>query len=168
MAKKKAKKSNLPLILTAACVVLALVSLVMIFVSAVGVVDSETTYTGWQTVFGYTKESNLFGEIEVLKFSFMNLLPYIFVVGAIALAILGALGKGVKLFNFVACGLLIAAGVLFFLNVSFLQINEDATSIWGAFGANIKENLKLGAGAIIAGICAILSGLSVGAKVVIK
>ncbi len=168
MAKKKAKKSNLPLILTAACIGLALVSIVMIFVDAVGIIDSETSYTGWQTVFGYTKESNLFGEIEVLKFSFMNLLPYIFVVGAIALAILGDSRKGIKLFNFVACGLLIAAGVLFFLNVSFLQINEDATSIWGAFGADIKDSLQLGAGAIIAGICSILSGLSIGAKVVIK
>ena len=73
MAKRKSSVGK-PLSFVAA--VLGLVAVVMLFLPAIGIKDTDTTYTGLQITFGY-QESLLGFEYTVFDFSFMNLLTYI-------------------------------------------------------------------------------------------
>ena len=160
MAKKCNKVAKFAPIVAA---VLGVVAVVMIFVAAVvfpmDYLD-DVTFTGLQVTFGYAETTDVFGSTvttEVLKFSFMNLLPYLMVIGAIVLSVLAFLGKGNKFFAIIAAVLFIVAGVLFFLTVAF---TIDAN------GEGLGEGYVLGAGPIVAGICSILAGLVAAAPTV--
>ena len=79
----------------------------MMFLPAVGIKDTDTTYTGMQVAFGYTEVTKLpiIGtEIKatIFNFSFMNMLTYILALVGVVFSILAALGKGSKFANFVA------------------------------------------------------------------
>ncbi len=78
MAKKKSKKqiSSIVSLISAA---LGIVALVMIFLPAIGVKDTETTYTGLQIVFGYKGTTG----VTIFEFSFMNLLTYLLVIAGV-------------------------------------------------------------------------------------
>lgn len=120
--------------------------------------SSTTTYSGAQVTFGYTaKTDTVVGTLsgEIWKFSFMNLLTYILAVVGIVFAVLAFLGKLGKISGIVAAACLLVAGVFFFLAVAFtVPASEKAT----------MEGWKLGAGAIVGGILAILSALAMAAK----
>ena len=95
------RKSNLGKPLAFVAAVLGLVAVVMLFLPAIGIKDTDTTYTGLQITFG-CKESLLGFEYTVFDFSFMNLLTYILAVVGIVFSVLSAVGKGSKFAAFIA------------------------------------------------------------------
>lgn len=166
MAKKK--KSNLGPISSALSVLLGFAAVVMLFLPAVAVKDTETTYTGLQITFGYSVTVPVLGDFEVLKFSFMNLLPYILVLGGIVFAVLSALGKGSGFASFIAAGAFIVAGVFFLLQTSFIICNDLTTAVINFIGVNLKDGFVLAYGGIIAMVCSFLAGVLSLLKVFVK
>lgn len=163
MAKKK--NVNNKQIATLVSVLLGVIAVIMIFLPAIGVKDSETTYTGLQIVFGYS-EKTVLGTAEFFAFSFMNLLTYILAIAGVVFAVLSYLGKGSKFASLIALVAFAIAGVFFFLQVAFCVPNEGLESIvsgmGGLFGkeTSIKDSLSLAVGSIIGAIASILSALA--------
>ena len=168
MAKRKKIKKTLPLALSAAAIILGIVAIIMLFLPAVAIKDTDKTYTGLQIVFGHSEKLGGSIQIEIFKFSFMNLLTYILVLAGVIFSILGALGKLSKIASFVAAAAFIVAGVFFFLVPSLTIVNESASSVVAFFGGNIKENLVLAVGSIVGAITAIVAGAAQLLKVFIK
>lgn len=164
MAKRKSSLGK-PLSFVAA--VLGLAAVVMLFLPAIGIKDTDTTYTGLQITFGY-KESLLGFEYTVFDFSFMNLLTYILAVVGIVFSVLSAMGKGSKFAAFIAAAAFAVSGVFFFLSVSYTLPNEDASKIISAFGGDIKDALTLAYGAIIGGVASLLAAVCNLGKIVLK
>lgn len=164
MAKRKSSVGK-PLSFVAA--VLGLVAVVMLFLPAIGIKDTDTTYTGLQITFGY-KESLLGFEYTVFDFSFMNLLTYILAVVGIVFSVLSAVGKGSKFAAFIAVAAFAVSGVFFFLSVSYTLPNEDASKIISFVGGDIKDALTLAYGAIIGGVASLLAAVCNLGKIVLK
>lgn len=164
MAKRKSSVGK-PLSFVAA--VLGLVAVVMLFLPAIGIKDTDTTYTGLQITFGY-KESLLGFEYTVFDFSFMNLLTYILAVVGIVFSVLSAVGKGSKFAAFIAAAAFAVSGVFFFLSVSYTLPNEDASKIISFIGGDIKDALTLAYGAIIGGVASLLAAVCNLGKIVLK
>lgn len=164
MAKRKSSLGK-PLAFVAA--VLGLVAVVMLFLPAIGIKDTDTTYTGLQITFGY-KESLLGFEYTVFDFSFMNLLTYILAVVGIVFSVLSAMGKGSKFAAFIAAAAFAISGVFFFLSVSYTLPNEDASKIISFVGGDIKDALTLAYGAIIGGVASLLAAVCNLGKIVLK
>lgn len=164
MAKRKSSVGK-PLSFVAA--VLGLVAVVMLFLPAIGIKDTDTTYTGLQITFGY-KESLLGFEYTVFDFSFMNLLTYILAVVGIVFSVLSAMGKGSKFAAFIAVAAFAVSGVFFFLSVSYTLPNEDASKIISFVGGDIKDVLTLAYGAIIGGVASLLAAVCNLGKIVLK
>lgn len=164
MAKRKSSVGK-PLSFVAA--VLGLVAVVMLFLPAIGIKDTDTTYTGLQITFGY-KESLLGFEYTVFDFSFMNLLTYILAVVGIVFSVLSAVGKGSKFAAFIAVAAFAVSGVFFFLSVSYTLPNEDASKIISFVGGDIKDVLTLAYGAIIGGVASLLAAVCNLGKIVLK
>ena len=112
---------------------------------------TTSTYTGAQVTFGYTAKAEAglgTASLEVWKFSFLNLLTYILLLAGMVFALLALFGKLGKISAFVAAACFLVAGVFFFCSVPFtVPASEKAT----------MEGWKLGAGAIVGGVLAILS-----------
>ncbi len=149
-------KKTIKLLFICCEVVLAIAAFCMLFLPAVGIKDSDTTYSGMNVTFGYSVKVLL--EVKVFEFSFMNLLTYIFAVAAAVLACLKLFVKDSKVITLVVSALLIVAGVFFFLTVQFTSVNANATSVIKAVGGDIKGGLTLGIGAILGGVFALLGG----------
>ena len=164
MAKRKSSVGK-PLSFVAA--VLGLVAVVMLFLPAIGIKDTDTTYTGLQITFGY-KESLLGFEYTVFDFSFMNLLTYILAVVGIVFSVLSAMGKGSKFAAFIAAAAFAISGVFFFLSGSYTLPNEDASKIISFVGGDIKDALTLAYGAIIGGVASLLAAVCNLGKIVLK
>lgn len=164
MAKRKSSVGK-PLSFVAA--VLGLAAVVMLFLPAIGIKDTDTTYTGLQITFGY-KESLLGFEYTVFNFSFMNLLTYILAVVGIVFSVLSAMGKGSKFAAFIAAAAFAVSGVFFFLSVSYTLPNEDASKIISFVGGDIKDALTLAYGAIIGGVASLLAAVCNLGKIVLK
>ena len=164
MAKRKSSVGK-PLSFVAA--VLGLAAVVMLFLPAIGIKDTDTTYTGLQITFGY-KESLLGFEYTVFDFSFMNLLTYILAVVGIVFSVLSAVGKGSKFAAFIAAAAFAVSGVFFFLSVSYTLPNEDASKIISFIGGDIKDALTLAYGAIIGGVASLLAAVCNLGKIVLK
>lgn len=162
MAKKKSK-ANVGQILTLVAILLGIVAVVMMFVSAIGVKDSDVTYTGLQVAFGFKETIILLGETDIFHFSFMNLLTYVLATVGVIFAILGIIGKGSKFASLISAIAFVASGVFFFMTISFSIPNEDASAI-----INLKDSFVLGVGSIIGGIVSIISGICCLANVVIE
>lgn len=161
------RKSNLGKPLSFVATVLGLVAVVMLFLPAIGIKDTDTTYTGLQITFGY-KESLLGFEYTVFDFSFMNLLTYILAVVGIVFSVLSAMGKGSKFAAFIAAAAFAISGVFFFLSVSYTLPNEDASKIISFVGGDIKDALTLAYGAIIGGVASLLAAVCNLGKIVLK
>ena len=161
------RKSNLGKPLSFVAAVLGLVAVVMLFLPAIGIKDTDTTYTGLQITFGY-KESLLALEYTVFDFSFMNLLTYILAVVGIVFSVLSAMGKGSKFAAFIAAAAFAVSGVFFFLSVSYTLPNEDASKIISFVGGDIKDALTLAYGAIIGGVASLLAAVCNLGKIVLK
>lgn len=161
------RKSNLGKPLSFVAAVLGLAAVVMLFLPAIGIKDTDTTYTGLQITFGY-KESLLGFEYTVFDFSFMNLLTYILAVVGIVFSVLSAMGKGSKFAAFIAVAAFAVSGVFFFLSVSYTLPNEDASKIISFVGGDIKDVLTLAYGAIIGGVASLLAAVCNLGKIVLK
>ena len=161
------RKSNLGKPLSFVAAVLGLVAVVMLFLPAIGIKDTDTTYTGLQITFGY-KDSLLGFEYTVFDFSFMNLLTYILAVVGIVFSVLSAMGKGSKFAAFIAAAAFAVSGVFFFLSVSYTLPNEDASKIISFVGGDIKDALTLAYGAIIGGVASLLAAVCNLGKIVLK
>ena len=171
MAKKSSKKKTLKLVFTCLEVVFAIAALCMIFLPAIGVKDSDTSYSGLNAVFGYSTKTNLLVstvETQVFSFSFLNLLTYLLVLIAVVLLILKlAFKKQAKLVNLLSIILLIVAGVFFFLVVQFSVVAEGFSKLYAAFGSDPKAGLTLGIGAILGGVFALVSALATIGEIVL-
>ena len=161
------RKSNLGKPLSFVAAVLGLAAVVMLFLPAIGIKDTDTTYTGLLITFGY-KESLLGFEYTVFNFSFMNLLTYILAVVGIVFSVLSAMGKGSKFAAFIAAAAFAVSGVFFFLSVSYTLPNEDASKIISFVGGDIKDALTLAYGAIIGGVASLLAAVCNLGKIVLK
>ncbi len=132
---------------------LALISLIMIFLPAVtgSVLGQSYDYNGLKVVFGYSEKSSFLGSTvttEFLKFSFLNLLTYILVLGTIACAALSFM-KGNKTVLLVAVAMAVVAGSFFLLTKNFVVLPTENANVIKAF----KDNVSLGVGPIIGAIC---------------
>ena len=162
--------------------VLALVAVIMIFLpQIISASDSETTYNGFKLAFGATITSGDLGGIiggsGKITFSFMNLLTYILVLAGLVLIVLQLLGvcKG-KLVTFIAAVALIAGGILFFFVLNFSSIestvtvlgkSSTSTSTFASYNSDTTTVWKLGYGAIVGGITAIVGGVAALGKAII-
>lgn len=142
---KRKNKNNASLALTALSVLGGLVAVIMLFLPAVAIKDTSNTYTGLQTAFGYTKGEGAL-KVEIFKFSFMNLLPYLLALGGLVFSALGAAGRGSKLGAIIAAAAFIAAGVFFIMSNTFCEY---------LFG---KDVLAIAYGAIVAAVASFVAG----------
>lgn len=153
MAKKKHKK-QIKSVVSLVSAILGIVAVIMLFLPAVAIKNTETTYSGLRITFGYSENN-----VTVFNFSIMNLITYLLVVAGVLFTLLGMLGKGSKFATFIAAAAFIVAGVFFFLSVAFCSPNGTASSIIGFFGVNIKDSLTLAYGSIIGGVVSLIAGL---------
>ena len=167
MAKRR-KRSSAGLVLGAVAILAGIAAAAMLFLPAVAVKDSETTYTGLQIALGYSEKLPVIGAVAIFKFSFMNLLTYILAVAGVLFAVAGALGRGGKLLSFIAAAAFIASGVFFLLSPSFCIINDTVSSVITLFGGNVAENLSLAVGSIVGAVAAFVAGAAQLIKVIAK
>ena len=112
------------------------------------------TYTGLQIAFGHAeKEFNI--SIEVFKFSFLSLLPYLLALGGITLALFAGL-KNNSLFALIAGALFVVEGILLLLSVKVCVPALESEFLINAF----KDGYTLAYGAIIGAIVAFIAGAS--------
>lgn len=173
----KAKQSKqLGKLLAFASALLALVAVIMIFLPQIVSANenSDTAYNGIAIAFG--KQLSKIGTennyvLTKIDFSFMNLLCYILVLAGLVIALLQALGKcESKIITFVSAVALIAGGILFFFALNFSAMSVTTVTSIGKtnpvvtkFAEANSENLtvyKLGYGALVGGITAIVAGVA--------
>lgn len=134
---------------------LFLVAIVLWFaLPAVKLTEGDTTYTFLEMTFG--KTTKIFGvELVIFKFSFLNLLTVIFLLGAIGVAVLRFLGKGImKSDTAIVLALAILALLFVVLSKQFTVMSSKE-----AHDAFIEE-FSLGGGAIAIAVLAGLGGVS--------
>ncbi len=182
----KAKQSKqLGKLLAFASAIVGLVAVIMIFLPQIvsASENSDTAYNGIAIAFGKTLYDKL-GITSKIDFSFMNLLCYLLVVVGLVLTVLQICGicKS-KLVTFIAAVAFIAGGILFFFALDFSTITNTGSINLPILGeisskgthkfteAN-SENYtawKLGTGAIVGGITAIVAGVAnVGRAIISK
>lgn len=163
MAKKKSG-ANISKICLALGLLLGVAAICMMFVG--GVTWGNTTYTGLQTAFGYTQETNLVlttAKTEIFAFSFMNLLTYILALVGVVMCLLNVLAhKSNSLFAFIGAASFIVSAVFFFLAPQF--------SIPMLLGSSVQGSveLALGIGSILGGVFSGIAGLSTLASCFVK
>ena len=178
MAKKRKNSSTLGLALSAGSVIFAIVALCMLFVNAVELVSGDNVlvqYKGTQVAFGYSETYPIIGEVKFLNFSFMNLLPYLLVLGGGVVAILAALGKKSFLLNVIATACFVAAAIFFFTAASYVSVaGSEGSSSWSAAIRSIVdalkdgENLKIAIGSILGGVFSIIAAACSALKIIVK
>lgn len=171
MAKKQ--KFGLGSILAAVAVLLGVIAIILLAATGASYTlgNTTTTYSCANLTFGYTAESSvklgltsISGSQEIFKFSFGNFLAYLLVVVGIVFAVLSILGKLGKIAPLVSVAAFVIAAILFFCMVSMCSpATDNADAV-----AKIKENLSLGAGAIVSGVFCIIAAVASAAKLVLK
>ena len=167
-------KKNLGKIITCVSIVLALVAFFMMFApAAVAEAMGKTkSYTGADLAFGYTFKSDVAGHTVKTKIfaASANILTYILIVIGIACAAVSLFGKGGKILPVIAVVSLVAAGVLYFCVIQLCApyTGELKGDLKDEYIKNAKEQLKLGAGAIVGGILSILAGAAALVPVFVK
>lgn len=136
---------------------LGVIAIIMIFLPSVviNVMGTSESWNGFVTAFG--------NEDEGFKLGFMNLLNWLILIGGVVCAFLSWKKPEKKIFTYIAIAALLLAGIFFFCTISFTNIDGVDKETAKEF----KRFMDLGAGAIIAGICSILSSLCVAAPVVL-
>ena len=175
MAKKKSSKKLLGSILSGVTILFAIVAFCMIFVKSVKVM-SGVSFTGAQTVFGYTWKKEVLGttlSAKILDFSFMNLLPYLLLIAGILFAALGYAGKSGFLMNILATAAFVVAAVFFFLAPQFVVVAESGSSIVDSAVNSIVSALKddgatVAIGGILAGVFSAIAAVCSGLKIFVK
>ena len=162
------KKIDLGMIATLAAAVLGVIAIIMLALPAIAnKVSTDTVYSGWDVAFGLTEKATVGGATisrEIFKFSFMNVLTYLLVIAGIACTVLNYLGKGGKYMNLIATVTFLLAGIFFFLVIPFSMPNVGGEATIEEIAELKEEFFKLGAGAIIGGICSILAAVASGYK----
>lgn len=125
-------------------IIFGVVSLIMLFLPAINVGDTQTTYSGLQVIFGYKN-----GE-TILKFSFLNLLPYLLIIVGIVFLILYSINSTNYFLALCSAIAFIVAGILFFCTISFTIPVVEV----------MKESFSLGIGAILGGIFSLIVGVA--------
>ena len=125
------------------------------------VIGENVSYSGWKCTFGCTEKFMLGGgEVEVLSFSFLNLLTYILLLVGIVAAVLAFLKPDMALLGYVGAACFVGATVLFFCAC-------PSTAFAGIKDTEIADLLSLGAGAIVGAILSILAVLAAAASPVL-
>jgi hypothetical protein len=155
-------KKYLDKIVAIAAIVLAIVSLCMIFAPAAVCTDLDSSFTGANLIFGYSKtEKVLVTTTTVDYFSFSaNFITFILLIVGIVALVLALLGIFKKITVIVAFATLLVAGIFYFLMLQ-LCVPSDVTKL-------VFDQYSLGAGAIVGGIFAILSALASASLLFIK
>ena len=140
-----------------AALVLGVIAVIMIFLPSVvvEVMGESESWNGFVTAFG--------NEDEGFKLGFMNLLNWLILIGGVVCAFLSWKKPEKKLFAYIAIAALLVAGIFFFCTVAFTNLDGVSKEV----AKEVKKFMDLGAGAIIAGICSILSALCVATPVVL-
>ena len=166
MAKKKSGL-NLGKILYLVAAALGVVAVVMMFVDTIKIPDTKILgetiegegFSGLKVAFGYKEE-----DMAIFKFSFMGLLPYVFVIAGAVLAVVNAVAKkNNKILDYVAIALFVVSGVLFFCMPNFVVF---ADTLAGKVAAEFDYELAVGA--IVSAISAVASGAVIITKVLLK
>lgn len=166
--KKKAVKKSAKKWIDLIGIALGVLALATLFLPVVGITSGEeiAEYSGLQALFGYTHVtqttilgSTITNETEIFKFTFMGVLPYILIAGAVVVLILNVFGKGGKFANLIAIALFVAGAVLVFTVLGTLIPGETILEVLGSTTI-IKnweaEQLTMLWGAIACGVVAIL------------
>ncbi|MGM9971774.1 MAG: hypothetical protein ACI35W_05140 [Anaeroplasmataceae bacterium] len=143
---------------------LVILSLVLLFgdciqeeLQTLDMVEKQEVFTGYQAIFGYTHKmsvsSTYYREIELLKFSFLNLLPLIFTIIGIVLAFIK-----IPFGNYISGALLVIGGVFYFLMGVFTNPMYEVENV----------TYELLPCVIISGILTLLAGAVIIAKPYIK
>lgn len=157
-----AKKKSITKYAGFAAILLALASIGFMFAPAIvyGEGDNATTYTAFQTMFGYTSKTGdrIVVTRTLLDFSFMNLLTLILLAVGIVFSVLKMLsGKNAKLFTLITTACFIVAGVFLFMTITFTVPHVSTNTAEKLFDLS-KDNMTLGWGAIVSAICALIAG----------
>ncbi|MDE5721511.1 MAG: hypothetical protein K2I30_02050 [Clostridia bacterium] len=99
------------------------------------------------------------------------LVAFILVIAGIACSVVALLGKGGKIVPVVGAVLLLVGGILFFCTMQLyaLDVPEGTPdALVDTAKEMIKETFKLGAGAIMAGIFSVLSGVACAATILVN
>ncbi|MBQ9117597.1 MAG: hypothetical protein IJY11_00140 [Clostridia bacterium] len=149
-------------------VVLALVAIIMCFLPGAAVEGDSMSV--WETIFGYS-ETYAGESMNVVGFSFLNLIPLLCVVVGAVLVVLNVMGKGSNLFGIVAAVLFVVAGIFFFLVTTNAMPGSYFDTIPEAYRDASWEAAKdawdLGVGAILAAICSIIAAVCAACPVVL-
>ena len=157
-----AKKKSITKYAGFTAILLALASIGFMFAPAIvyGEGDNATTYTAFQTMFGYTSKTGdrIVVTRTLLDFSFMNLLTLILLAVGIVFSVLKMLsGKNAKLFTLITTACFIVAGVFLFMTITFTDPHVSTNTAEKLFDLS-KDNMTLGWGAIVSAICALIAG----------
>ncbi len=156
MAKKKQAKNSLVQYLPVLAFALGIVAIIMMFLPAVALKDTDTTYTGWQSAFGYTTEV-LTKKVAILNFSFPVFLSFILMLAGTALALLQFIAPKNRLFIVISAVCFLVSAIFWFLTPQLLSIGKGATFGGLINASNVKEYLVLAVGSIVGGICSALA-----------
>lgn len=158
---------------------LALVAVIMMFLPGLSFtrMGNDETYNVFKIAFGgkIAENSNL-GSKTVFKFNFLTCLSVILLILGLLFVVLSVakIGNG-KLMAFLGAVLLIVGGILMFCLVGFTSVtytisnNTTTAKITEANNVVVLliENVKLGTGAILAGVFGILGGVAALGKAVL-
>ena len=177
----KAKQSKqLGKLLAFASAIVGLVAVIMIFLPQIVSTNENVdgSFNGIAIAFG--KQITRLGTennyvLTKVDFSFMNLLCYLLVVVGLLLTVLQVCGicKS-KLVTFIAAVAFIAGGILFFFALNFSAWSVTTVTSIGKTNPAVTKfsemsSVKLGAGAIVGGITAIVAGVAnVGRAIISK
>lgn len=144
MAKSKKRKNSALKYVKYGAVLFAIVGVLMALLAFVNIGDN-TSFTGFQVIFGYKGKMSLLGfttEMQILNFSIMALL-------AVVLPLIGSFSIACKnkLVKLVGALMMVAGAVLCFLAPNFIVYASDSiATTMGLLDAT------LGIGAILAGV----------------
>ena len=165
MAKRKNTKSIQ--LMPVMAIVLGIISISMMFLPAVGVTDTKTTYTGWQTAFGYTQEG-IFGDAIIFNFSLILFIGFVLMVSAVVFAIFQAITPKNNSFAFLAVLCFVLATACWFLQIQFLSVGDGFT-LGGILNPDLaKDAMQLGIGAILGGITSACGAVACALPIFIK
>ena len=154
-------KKYLDKILICTGLVLAAVAIILLVAPGITLKSEYKALTAMGAAENYSMANITFGYknalgAAVFKFSFPNLLTYILIAAGMVCAVIALLGKGGKIVSFVACGLFLVGGVLYFC-AGKLLVND-----------NPSDYYTIGIGSILGGVFSILASCAVLVPVFIK
>lgn len=172
MAKKKSNKSNLSLILKVVVLALGVAAFCMAFVASVKFSyaalgsTTEVSYSGFQSMFGYSETTTVLGSEITTKYLGFSILSTLAFVMPLVGAVLSMTSN--KTLRYVGAGLMIAGAVLMFFVPQFTVLAKVDGELTAAAAVLNGATRSLGVGAILGGVFAALGGLVAGYSVLKK